>query len=854
LPSDFLVCAFNNGGVKQWENKFGGTGIDRAYSIQATSDGGYIMAGFTTSNDGSVTGNHSPGVADVWLLKLDGARNIQWQKCFGGAGADTAYAVLETPDNGFIVAGVSSSSGGDLTGNNGLSDAWVFRTDNAGNLIWQKNIGGVMHEAFKGIVFNSDSSYTLTGYTSSPSVTDNPWKGGADLWLHRVDGSTGNPIWSKGYGGTADEQGYSVTRTVGNGYLVAGFTESMNGDVTSQAGRSDAWLLNLTSDGSLIWQKTTGTNKDEYAMSGHFLSASEFMLTGFASPPVASLFDSADGYVVRLGNVNTIKGTVYFDANLNGVKDSGEEPFEEAVVTAAKAGYQRRAVPFNGEFSIDVETGSYTTSVTTPYPYYTSVPSSHVTNFPGYFATDSFSFAIQPTPGITDLSLRAIALGPARPGFNVTYKLYYKNVGTVSIPNASVRFKPDSRLNLVSATPAANATSVDTLIWTLSNVAPLDSGSISLSFTVSPPPAANNGDTLKSIGIILPVVGDQTPSDDTTVVRQVVVGSYDPNDKAENVAGAITKQDVDAGIYINYVIRFQNTGTDTAFNILVRDTLDARLDWNSMQMIGSSHPYQLNISNGNNLQWSFPDIMLVDSFQNEPASHGFIAYRIKPLTSLSAGDIISNGASIYFDFNLPVQTNVALTYVQASIVLPLNLLQFDGVYNNDKTRLYWSSVNEQDFLKFEVERSLDGSNFAFIGVKYANANAGVRNYEFVDDLTNMAGSIFYYRLKMVDTDGKIRYSKMILIRRGRLDIQTVFYPNPVTGHQAQLLIVSQTEGMARLQIIDPTGRIVLRQQAMLYPGNNSISVNGIDRLIHGSYLLNVISGDQTSALKFMVVR
>ena len=113
-----------------------------------------------------------------------------------------------------------------------------------------------------------------------------------------------------------------------------------------------------------------------------------------------------------------------------------------------------------------------------------------------------------------------------------------------------------------------------------------------------------------------------------------MLGSYDPNDKTENLAGKISQREVSANSYINYLIRFQNTGTDTAFNVTVRDTLDDKLDWNSLQMVAASHPYQLDIKSQNQLTWSFNNILLVDSFRNEPASHGFIAYRVKPKSSL----------------------------------------------------------------------------------------------------------------------------------------------------------------------------------------------------------------------------
>jgi uncharacterized repeat protein (TIGR01451 family) len=610
LPSNFYIAAYNDVGNFQWDNLYGGSNIDRAYNIQTTSDGGFILAGFTLSNDGQVSGNHNPGTADAWIVKLDASRVIQWQKCYGGSGADTAYSVLQTTDGGYIVAGVSSSSNGDLTGNNGLSDAWVFKIDNAGNIQWQKNIGGVENDALKSIVSNSDNSYTLTGYTRSATVLSNGLKGQADLWIITVSGTDGSIIWSKGYGGTSNDHGYSIKRTVGNGFIVGGYTESTNGDISSQAGRADGWLLNLQNDGSLNWQKTVGTVKDEFILTVLGLENGDFTITGYATPVTPqSFFDSTDGYAVRLGSFNTIKGTLFYDVNSNGIKDVGEGNFTLATVKAVNGSYQKIAFPSDEGFSMKVDLlGTYSTSVIFNSPYYISVPASRSSTFTTYLNTDSFSFAVQPLPAIKDLVINAIPLSPARPGFSVKYQIIYKNVGT-AISSGEVHFKRDPRLNFVSAVPPNSSVNADTLKWSYTNLQPLEVRSITVNMTVSTPPTVNIGDTLTSIGIITPVAGDQTPNDDTVILKQIVVGSYDPNDKYEKNEGRITSEYVSSGDYLDYLVRFQNLGTDTAFNIEVLDTLSSKLDLSTLQVITTSHSYKVNLTgnilNGHSLTLIF---------------------------------------------------------------------------------------------------------------------------------------------------------------------------------------------------------------------------------------------------------
>jgi uncharacterized repeat protein (TIGR01451 family) len=187
------------------------------------------------------------------------------------------------------------------------------------------------------------------------------------------------------------------------------------------------------------------------------------------------------------------------------------------------------------------------------------------------------------------------------------------------------------------------------------------------------PPTLNNGDTLRYKALITSVSGgaagvDLTPMDDTSFVAQLVTGAYDPNDKQENVAGKIPLAKITSGEDIQYVIRFQNTGTDTAFTVRITDTLDTKLNWNSLQMTGASHAYKMKVDDGNKITWIFDNILLPDSNVNEPLSHGYIAFRIKAKTTLAAGDYFQNKASIYFDYNLPIVTNNAITVVSSAIV------------------------------------------------------------------------------------------------------------------------------------------------------------------------------------------
>lgn len=214
-----------------------------------------------------------------------------------------------------------------------------------------------------------------------------------------------------------------------------------------------------------------------------------------------------------------------------------------------------------------------------------------------------------------------------------------------------------------SATPMPDRVSGDSLFWNFSNLNPFQEVAIDLSLAVGAPPLVNVMDTLRFKAFIEPVAQDQQLADNQDSVIRVATGSYDPNDKNENHGGHVTLSEASNG-YLSYVIRFQNMGTDTAFSIIVRDTLDEKLDWSSIEMIGASHVYSLQIADGNKCTWRFNNILLPHSAINEPASHGFISYRLKT-KNVQVNDVIKNSASIYFDFNLPVKTQTHETGIQA---------------------------------------------------------------------------------------------------------------------------------------------------------------------------------------------
>jgi hypothetical protein len=210
---------------------YGGTSWDEAYSVQQTSDGGYVVAGWTWS--------FGAGASDIFLIKTDASGNIQWAKTYGVTDDDLAYSVQQTSDGGYIVAGRTWSFGTDDW------DIFLIKTDANGNVQWAKTYGGTDYDWAYFVQQTSDDGYIVAGGTRSFGVDS------VDIFLIKTD-ANGNVMWAKTYGITDDDLAYSVQQTSDGGYIVAGWTISFG------AGSWNIFLIKTDANGNIIWAKTYG--------------------------------------------------------------------------------------------------------------------------------------------------------------------------------------------------------------------------------------------------------------------------------------------------------------------------------------------------------------------------------------------------------------------------------------------------------------------------------------------------------------------------------------------------------------------------------------------------------------------
>jgi hypothetical protein len=278
---DVLVMRLDASGNVIWQRVMGGSYKDSASDIRQTGDGGYILVGSAySSNSGDVGANHGSG--DVWVIRLDPSGNVVWQKLLGGYGDDNGYSIRQTSEGGYVLTGSTfSSNTGDVGTNHGSDDVWVVKLDNGGSLQWQKVLGGNAHEAGYGIRQTTDGGYVLIGVTGSGSSGDvGPGHGMGDFWVVKLD-TAGNIQWQKVLGGSDVDNGKAIEQTTDGGYILTGYsTSSGSGDVGPNHNSCDAWVVKLDSLGNIQWQNPFGGSSVEWGMDIQQTSDGGYVFTG----------------------------------------------------------------------------------------------------------------------------------------------------------------------------------------------------------------------------------------------------------------------------------------------------------------------------------------------------------------------------------------------------------------------------------------------------------------------------------------------------------------------------------------------------------------------------------------------
>lgn len=746
---DCLLLKIDSLGNQQWTQTYGGTSFEYFYDVVVCADGGYLGVGYTNSNDGDVVGFH-PGCSqciDGWIVKTDANGNLMWQRSLGGSERDAMYSAVQNQNNEYIVAGFASSSNGDLTNiSPGWVATWILRIDSMGVILQQAIIGGGTGSVGNKITETNDGGYALACTANTGGGILDTAFGGADVYIMKVD--TGlNVLWAHVYGGSGGEVMYDIKQTADGGFIMCGWTGSMDGYVSGNHGNMDFWVVKTDSIGHFEWQKCLGSSYYEDAYSILQTSSGNYLLTGrlfggaidgdITNPigadadfwivcldPTGNLlwqksigggsYDQSyalialnDGSYAAAGvtgsndfdvsgfhsisgiinpdlwcvkftdHPNAITGNIFIDANSNSIMDSVEVMLPIHKITEANTGRMAFSNS-SGFYRLDIPaTGAYTVTADC-VNYYTCMPASQSATFLGIDQIDSLNhFALQPTGSITEVSVFLTASTNVRPGFPTMFHITYKNIGTVTA-SGDLSFTTPSSMSFASASIAPLFVAADSIIWNYTNLLPQEERSIDVTLSISS--GIPIGTTVLNSVYITPIIGDVNISNNNDSLYQIVVGSFDPNDITVDKEILLTNQ-VANPPYLEYTIRFQNTGTFPATFVRVTNPISNLLDMSSFELIATSHAATTNyLTHSGNMVFEFNNINLTDSATNEQASHGFISYRIRPKTNLVVGDSILNYANIYFDFNYPVITNTAITTIVSPLGVTKNDTQIEQLY------------------------------------------------------------------------------------------------------------------------------------------------------------------------------
>ena len=408
-------------------------------------------------------------------------------------------------------------------------------------------------------------------------------------------------------------------------------------------------------------------------------------------------------------NYNLISGVVTFDEDNNGCDNTLDPNIPNVLITANDGTNEYGTFTnSNGGYVIDVPTGTYTTEVNGLFEQYTVDPVSGSSSFVNLGETDTQDFCFTANQVFYDVEAVLLPLTVARPGFDATYQLVYKNNG-LSITNGSITFEfNDMQQTFVSSSQVPDVNNVNSLSFNYSNLQPFETRTIDITLNTFSPPTVNGDDILNLTVSIQPTDSDIIPENNVYNLEQIVVNSYDPNDKQVLQGAEITMEQ--ANEYLDYLIRFQNTGTASAINVAITDELSNDLDWSTIQPLSSSHDYYARITNGNFVEFIFDNINLPAEQDDAEGSNGFVAFRIKPKSDVVVGDVITGLANIYFDFNAPIITNT----VSTEIVEPLSLNDYSienqiTLYPNPTSGLLNLNFREDIVLSSVIITNISGS-------------------------------------------------------------------------------------------------------------------------------------------------
>ena len=339
---DYWVWKMDEKGTPEWQKSFGGNGVDVLQSVKLANDGGFILAGTSSSSISSDKKEACKGQEDFWIIKLDAKGNEIWQRTIGGSGQEKLLSIAQTKDGGYILGGTSSSNTsepdekgvidkyGKSEDNRGSLDYWVVKLDTKGEIKWQKTLGGQYVDELKSIEQTNDKGYILGGYSNSPISGDKTQEnfGLNDYWIVKLD-EDGNELWQHTLGGDQDDTLFALTQTNDGGFIAGGNSNSgaTNSKSKSNKKGTDFWVLKLGKSGAIEWQETYNHGEKDVLTSIVENTDGTFLIGGYAQSESAQ--KSANNIQKSLGKKADKEGINDYIALK--IKATGEEIWTQTV-------------------------------------------------------------------------------------------------------------------------------------------------------------------------------------------------------------------------------------------------------------------------------------------------------------------------------------------------------------------------------------------------------------------------------------------------------------------------------------------------------------------------------------------
>ena len=312
---DYWILKYDSTNQIQWQKTYGGSADDRGTDITQTIDGGYAVIGKSKSSDGEVSEN--AGYDDFWMIKLDENGSIIWDYSFGYAGSDVPYSIIQTSDNGFLVSGVLDVSASNGQGNRASStqrrhaggDYWVIKLNANGIKEWSNYYGGAFTDTAYDAIQTADNSYIVVGSSDSADVDISNNKGSYDFWAIKIS-ETGTLIWEKSYGGDQVDEAHAISKTADGNYIIVGDTRSNDLDISQNNGAADLWVIKITPEGDLIWEKTLGGSSFDVGRAISKTQDNGFLISGSSRSTNGNLTDNKgqnDAWVVKINNSGNLE-------------------------------------------------------------------------------------------------------------------------------------------------------------------------------------------------------------------------------------------------------------------------------------------------------------------------------------------------------------------------------------------------------------------------------------------------------------------------------------------------------------------------------------------------------------------